>query len=44
MKVPVDYFWSGGRDAVFYVKPGRTKVRDFTPLFERAYQNVAGVR
>jgi len=42
VKRPVDYFWSGGKDAVYYIKPGKTKTKEFLPLFEKAYRNVAG--
>jgi hypothetical protein len=42
VKRPVDYFWSGGKDAAYCITPGKTKTKDFLPLFERAYRNVAG--
>lgn len=30
------------KQALYYIEPGRTKVKDFLPLFERAYRKVSG--
>jgi len=30
------------KQAVYYIEPGKTKTRDFLPLFERAYKRLTG--
>jgi hypothetical protein len=30
------------KQVVYYIEPGKTKVEDFVPLFERAYRRLTG--
>ena len=30
------------KQAVYYIEPGKTKVEDFVPLFEKAYRRLTG--
>ena len=30
------------KEAAYYIKPGKTKTKDFLPLFEMAYKKLTG--
>jgi hypothetical protein len=40
--IPLTKYETQWKQAVYYIDPGKTKTKDFLPLFERAYKKVAG--
>ena len=40
--IPFTKYESQWKQAVYYVDPGKTKTKDFLPLFEKAYRKLAG--
>ncbi|MHC1630858.1 MAG: hypothetical protein ACXQT4_00955 [Methanotrichaceae archaeon] len=40
--IPMTKYESQWKEAVYYIEPGKTKTRDFLPLFEMAYKKLTG--
>jgi len=42
IQVPMTKYETLWKEAVYYIEPGRTKTKDFLPLFEMAYKKLTG--
>ena len=40
--IPMTKYETQWKEAVYYIEPGKTKTRDFLPLFEMAYKKLTG--
>ena len=40
--IPMTKYESQWKEAIYYIEPGKTKTRDFLPLFEMAYKKLTG--
>lgn len=40
--IPITKYDSQWKQAMYYIEPGKTKAKDYLPLFEKAYRKVAG--
>jgi len=40
--IPITRYESQWKQAVYFIEPGKTKTKDYLPLFEKAYKTVAG--
>jgi len=40
--IPITRYESQWKQAVYFIDPGKTKTKDYLPLFEKAYKKVAG--
>lgn len=40
--IPITKYEPQWKQAVYYIDPGKTKTKDYLPLFEKAYKKVAG--
>lgn len=42
VRIPITKYITQWKEAIYYIEPGKTKTRDFLPLFEMAYQKLTG--
>lgn len=42
VNIPMKRYGSQWKEAVYFIEPGKTKTRDFLPLFELAYRKLTG--
>ncbi len=42
IEIPITRYETQWKEAVYYIEPGKTKTRDFLPLFEMAYKKLTG--
>lgn len=40
--IKMDKYETQWKNAVYYIEPGKTKTKDFLPLFEKAYRRLTG--
>lgn len=42
VSIPMTKYESQWKQAMYYIEPGKTKTKDYLPLFEKAYKKIAG--
>jgi len=42
VNIPMSRYETQWKEAVYYIEPGKTKIKDFEPLFEMAYKKLTG--